>query len=283
MVNSRNTAAIFLALATLAGCSVSDHPIPPLDIPGGGSSLGLQPGGNSLAADDAYGMNAAPETQAAYPRGDLSVARNRIPAPTYEDRRTESRNFSGETDGVAFAGSDDVSWDERRGNAAQTLESQAARFAPSRAEIAEPVQTTPIRNAPAPAAAEQQLAAAEQGSARIALAEVSGVGVNAASPLATRFGAQARARGLSFTSAEDKTATHVMKGYFTVGEENGRAVVNYVWDISDRSGKRLHRIQGSEPGGGSGEGWDGVTEAAMQAVADHSIAETASFLGRESG
>lgn len=285
MVNSRNIAAFILALVPVAGCS-SDHPIPPLDVGSSSRLLGMMPHDSRL-------VEGGTQSQSAYPS--TNVGRTRLPpasvgngstmassgggyaspsynnSPSYEAPRYEPAHGGA---GTVYASSSDVSLDERQGGG--TLDSQAARLEPSLAPVrasAEPVQSEPLE---AP-----QVAAV--GPASIALAEVSGVGVNAAEPLANRFGQQAKARGLSFTTATDANATHVMKGYFSVGSENGRSVVTYVWDISDRNGKRLHRISGNQPGGGTGQGWDGVTPAAMQAIADHSIDETARFLGAQAG
>ena len=277
MVSSRNIAALVLALATMAGCSMSDHPIPPLDVGSSGSVLGMneQSGGSDYARADV-----SPRREAAYPREDLSVSRVRMPpAPVGGGGDRSFRSDDAERD-VYYADQSDLSYDERNRGGARTLDAQAAKLDPPRAPKREPIAA--VRE-PEPVEPEPQIAAVQSGPARIALAEVSGVGVDAAQPLATRFGAQAKAHGLAFTAASDTTATHVMKGYFTVSEDEGRSVVNYVWDISDRSGKRLHRIQGSEPGGGSGSGWEGVKPAAMQAIADRSIEETARFIGAQSG
>ncbi|GHD11728.1 hypothetical protein ACFOEZ_08475 [Tianweitania populi] len=275
MVNSRNIAALVLALTTMAGCSMSDHPIPPLDVGSSGSVLSMN---ESDSGSDYDRADAAPLRESAYPRDDGSVSRVRVP-PAYVGGGGSSRS---DDDGrnVAYAGQSDQSYDERHRGGARTLEAQAARLDPPRSAVREPL--TPMREAE-PVEREPEVAALPSGPARIALAEVSGVGVDAAQPLAVRFGAQAKAHGLAFTAASDKTATHVMKGYFTVGEQNGRTMVNYVWDISDRSGKRLHRIQGSEPGGGAGSGWESVKPAAMQAIADRSIEETARFIEAQNG
>ncbi|MBP0439347.1 hypothetical protein [Tianweitania sediminis] len=276
MVNSRNIAAVILALAPVAGCS-SDHPIPPLDVGSSSRLLSVMPQNASLVDEASPTFSrTTPPSAIAYPRSDLSSAQASLPRLEQEPF-TDGGGFGKESERVTFAGRDDLSLDERRRNAPQTLESQAASLggvptAVSRQELEE-----------APAATTEPAPLASTGPARIALAEVSGVGVDAAAPLANRFGEQARAKGLSFTSADDTSATHVMKGYFSIADYQGEAVVTYVWDITDRNGKRLHRIQGSEPGGGKASGWAGVTPAAMQRIADRSIEETSSFLLSEAG
>jgi hypothetical protein len=277
MVNSRTIAAIGLALL-VAGCSMSDHPIPPLDVGSGGSVLGMNA---SDGGSDYASVDVVPQREAAYPREDLSVSRVRMP-PAPVGGSSGSFGSGNNARDVAYADDSDRSYDERNRGGARTLDAQAAEIDPPAAPARAPVTRARDRD-PEPVEQEPQVAAVQFGPARIALAEVSGVGVEAAQPLAVRFGAQAKAHGLAFTAATDTTATHIMKGYFTVGEDGGRTVVNYVWDISDRSGKRLHRIQGSEPAGGSGSGWEAVKPAAMQAIADRSITETARFIGAENG
>lgn len=274
MVNSRNIAAMILALAPVAGCS-SDHPIPPLDVGSSSRLLSVMPQDTRLVDDASPSFSRTePPAAVAYPRGDFSVQQSRLPDL---EQSSGDDDYGARSTGDTFAGPDDLSLDERRGNAPRTLDSQAASLGH--------VRTKPVSRQieDAPAIRDEPPAVASTGPALIALAEVSGVGLDAAAPLANRFGEQARAKGLSFTSADDASATHVMKGYFSIADNDGEAVVTYVWDISDRNGKRLHRIQGSEPGGGGTSGWAGVTPAAMQRIADRAIVETASFLSSQAG
>lgn len=111
-----------------------------------------------------------------------------------------------------------------------------------------------------------------------------GASVEAAAPLTERLAAQARARGLGIAGSADQTATHVLKGYFSAMTEGAQTTVIYVWDVYDPSGNRLHRINGQQsvPSNGA-EGWAGVSAPTMQAIADTTINQLATWLAAQPG
>lgn len=296
MSTTRNVAVIAMALMPMASCS-SDNPVPPLELGSSARLMRMAPHDGRLVENEGLSLANRPQvgvgsggsssgSDYGYSGGstDQPIQRSSVAPVSSEPTYSEPEPSYSVASSDNYATGDQTSIDERRGpNAQHTLESQAASLGGgvSRRQPAEQQEDVqPVaRSLPDPEPEGQQVAALPA-HAKIALAEVSGVGISAASPLANRFGQQAKVRGLSFTTATDETATHVMKGYFSVSERDGKAVVNYVWDISNRQGKRLHRIAGEEPGGGSGTGWDAVTPAAMEAIAERSIDETASFLGQ---
>ncbi len=111
-----------------------------------------------------------------------------------------------------------------------------------------------------------------------------GATVEAATPLTERLASRARSRGIGLAGASDPSTTHVLKGYFSTITEGKQTTVLYVWDIYDRSGNRLHRINGKQVAGSSGgEGWSAVPAAAMQQIADDTIDQLASWIGGSTG
>lgn len=110
-----------------------------------------------------------------------------------------------------------------------------------------------------------------------------GATVNVATPLTERLAARARARGITLTGSSDSSTSHVMKGYFSTISEGRQTTVLYVWDIYDPSGNRLHRINGKQNAGGSGEGWNAVSASAMQAIADDTISQLVAWLAGGTG
>lgn len=114
--------------------------------------------------------------------------------------------------------------------------------------------------------------------ARVQFAPVIGAPAEAVQPLSTRLSTRAGERGLTLTR-ETEGASLLVKGYFSTISENGNTSVIYVWDVLDPAGNRLHRIQGQErSSGGSGEGWQAVTGATMEAIADRTIDEFTAWL-----
>jgi hypothetical protein len=116
---------------------------------------------------------------------------------------------------------------------------------------------------------------------RLQVAPIVGAPVEAAGPLTAELQTRAKQRGLTLVGSTDQTATHVLKGYFSTMSEGKDTTVIYVWDVYDPSGNRLHRINGQQKAlsAGSGEGWPTVSPATMQAIADQTIDQFATWLG----
>lgn len=127
--------------------------------------------------------------------------------------------------------------------------------------------------------------AAVTGRPRIQIAPLVGTSVEAAAPLTERLNAKARERGIKLVGSSDTSATHVLKGYFSVLTEGKDVTVVYVWDLYDPAGNRLHRINGLQkaPALGNGQDWSAVSPATMQAVADATFEQLANWLASRPG
>ena len=120
-------------------------------------------------------------------------------------------------------------------------------------------------------------AAASQGPVRLQFAPVMGAEADELSPLTQRILQRSAERGLAVTMAADPNATHVVKGYFSTLKETGGNTLVYVWDVFDRAGTRVHRIQGKEAALGQGAG------VALRAVADRTVDDLANWLNGARG
>jgi hypothetical protein len=119
---------------------------------------------------------------------------------------------------------------------------------------------------------------------RLRFDPIVGATVDVATPLTERLAQRARARGITLAGSTDPSTTHVLKGYFSTLTEGGQTTVIYVWDVYDPSGNRLHRINGQQKApSGKGEGWAAVPPATMQAIADSTIDQLASWLASSTG
>ena len=125
---------------------------------------------------------------------------------------------------------------------------------------------------------EQQVAAI-QTDARVRFTPVIGATEEASAPLSRRLAERATLRGIALAEAEDGTATHILKGYFSAISERGGTTVIYVWDVMDATGTRVHRIQGQANSPVSqSQGWDGVDARTMEAIADQTVEQLAAWL-----
>jgi hypothetical protein len=120
--------------------------------------------------------------------------------------------------------------------------------------------------------------------ARVQLAPIVGSTVEAVTPLSARLAQRAGEHGMRITASNDPTTTHVLKGYFSAFSEGRDTTVIYVWDLLDKAGNRLHRIQGQErtPARGA-NAWASVPAGTMERIADRTIADLAGFLARTAG
>ncbi len=135
----------------------------------------------------------------------------------------------------------------------------------------------------APSSLAQAPQAAVSTTESIQFAPVIGAPASVLPALSSRLEARARQAGIPIIKSASG-ASIVMKGYFSAIADDGKTTVIYVWDVIDPSGNRLHRIQGQQAApGGSGDGWSSVTPATMEAVADTTINQLATWLSRKSG
>jgi hypothetical protein len=106
-------------------------------------------------------------------------------------------------------------------------------------------------------------------------APIIGAPVEKVTSLSRRFSMRAREQKLAIVGSTDQTATHVLKGYFSVLSEGSNSTVVYVFDILDPGGNRLHRIQGQEVVNGSNNAdpWGAIPATTLEKIADKAMAE----------
>jgi hypothetical protein len=120
------------------------------------------------------------------------------------------------------------------------------------------------------------------GAARLQFAPIIGAPVEKVTPLSRELTAAAKAKGLTIVPSADTNPSQILKGYFSLLNENGNVTVVYVFDVLDNAGNRLHRIQGQEstPASSPTASWESVPDALMVKIADATIA---SFVSWRSG
>lgn len=139
------------------------------------------------------------------------------------------------------------------------------------------VPATPGATTPAAPQAATPQTAAVAGTIRMRFAPIIGAPVEKVTSLSRRISARAKEQNVAIVASTDMTATHVIKGYFSVLGEGSNTTVIYVFDILDPSGNRLHRIQGQESvtGSNAADPWAAVPGTTLEAIADKAMAEFA--------
>ncbi|MGB8816544.1 MAG: hypothetical protein WCC66_01335 [Rhizobiaceae bacterium] len=149
---------------------------------------------------------------------------------------------------------------------------QQAQVTPDPAAATAPA--TPALQPSAP-----QVATVQTGEVRLRFAPIIGAPVEKVTALSRRFSARAREQKVAIVASTDQTATHVLKGYFSVLGEGANTTVVYVFDVLDPAGNRLHRIQGQEtvPSSNSADPWAAVPANTLELIADKAMAEFAAW------
>lgn len=137
--------------------------------------------------------------------------------------------------------------------------------------------TTPAPTTAAPAV--QQAVATN--TVRTRFAPIIGAPVDKVTPLSRRLSSRAKEKSITIVASTDQTATHVLKGYFSVLAEGSSSTVIYVFDVLDPAGNRLHRIQGQESvaGNNATDSWAAVPATLMETIADKVMSGFTQWLG----
>lgn len=104
---------------------------------------------------------------------------------------------------------------------------------------------------------------------------------NIADELSSQLGVNAASQGLSVVRRVGADATYRVNGYLAATGQSGKGTIFYVFDIVDRSGKRLKRISGSEEtGGATGDPWQSATEGILSRIANRTVVEIKAWLNQ---
>ncbi|MCO5730406.1 hypothetical protein [Rhizobium sp. SSA_523] len=263
-----------MILSALSGCNTTDALTPQVDVGGG-----LFPSaGNSspVSQDEAARLAARPDmpsvTSSDYPAAPRAVARG--------PERRAAQDFSrGPSAGEAKALDEPT---DTEGPSAITSAPLAApaNSAPDNPAPDNPAPANPASANPASANPESESSASVAMSASsLRFLPIIGAPVQAVTPLSRQLGASARASGLTIKSSSDNSSEHILKGYLSAFDSEGKVTVVYVWDVLDANGGRLHRIQGQESvPAGNGEPWAAVPPATMQIIGQKTIGNYVEWL-----
>ena len=77
---------------------------------------------------------------------------------------------------------------------------------------------------------------------------------------------------------------YTVRGYLSTSPDGANYKVAYIWDVLDKSGKRVHRILGEQavPKKGSNP-WAGVNQQALSAISAKTMTDLAKWLPKQSG
>ncbi len=236
----------------LSGCNTTDALTPQVDVGGGlfpsssRSTPVTQEEANRLAGRDAY-----------------------PPAPSHDSRPEPDAHRPSPQNSMAAQAQ---AIDDGLSSPVQSSPIQSAPLDPP-GGVPPSAQPPTVAASPPPVAADTEPKAETAVASTIRFLPIIGAPVQAVTPLSRQLGASARASGLLIRSSTDTSSEHILKGYLSAFDSDGKVTVIYVWDVLDAAGARLHRIQGQETVPASqGDPWAAVPAATMQLIGQKTIA-----------
>ncbi len=107
---------------------------------------------------------------------------------------------------------------------------------------------------------------------KLFIAPIIGAPLEIVTPLSLRFDTIIKTQSITLASNMETEADYILKGYLSNLTENNQTSVLYVWDVMDKQGNRVHRLQGQEKVSGK-NGWSSVPATVMGKIADDTLAD----------
>lgn len=117
--------------------------------------------------------------------------------------------------------------------------------------------------------------------AQFAIAPVIGPPENVSTDLRNQLVADLERQNIRVAKSPDEKAEYTLRGYVVSSLEKGsKSKVSYIWDVTDASGKGVHRVSGEEtaPSGKSKDPWTAVTPNIVQSIASKTVTSVAGWM-----
>lgn len=96
---------------------------------------------------------------------------------------------------------------------------------------------------------------------------------------------QAQQKQIPVVTDKAKPSTYTVQGYLAQSNERSSEKFSYILDVTDKSGKRVHRILGEEavPAKPGAKPWSSINQSAIQKIASKTANDLATWLPTQSG
>ncbi len=114
--------------------------------------------------------------------------------------------------------------------------------------------------------------------ARLEIAPIIGAPENVSRDLQTQLASSFERNKISVAQGPSAKGEYVLRGYIVAAREPAGSKISYIWDITDQTGKRAHRITGEQlAAGGGNDPWSGANAQTIQSIADKTAAQVATW------
>lgn len=120
--------------------------------------------------------------------------------------------------------------------------------------------------------------------ARVEIAPIIGAPENISRDLQAQLTASMQRNKLTVAQGPGAKGEYVLRGYVVAAREKTASKISYIWDVTDQTGKRAHRITGEELAAPTnGDPWAGVNPQVLTNIADKTASQVATWYGGLSG
>ncbi len=121
--------------------------------------------------------------------------------------------------------------------------------------------------------------------APVAFAPIIGPPPEIGNQLTAQLVTAAQQRSIPVVTDKSKSSTYTVRGYLAQSNEKKAEKFSYILDVTDKSGKRVHRILGEEavPAKPGAKPWTSINQTAMQKIAAKTASDLATWLPTQSG
>ncbi len=118
--------------------------------------------------------------------------------------------------------------------------------------------------------------------AQVAIAPIIGPPDAVSKDLQAQITSDLERQNIRVAKSTGETSQYTLRGYIvsTMEKKGGKAKVSYIWDVTDGSGKGVHRVSGEETAatGKSKDPWSAVSAAVVQSISTKTVGSIASWL-----
>lgn len=118
--------------------------------------------------------------------------------------------------------------------------------------------------------------------AQFAIAPIIGPPENVSGDLRNQLIADLERQNIRVAKAPDEKAEYTLRGYVvsSLEKKGSKSKISYIWDVTDSSGKGVHRVSGEETAasGKSKDPWAAVSPTVVQSIAAKTVTSVAGWM-----
>lgn len=121
--------------------------------------------------------------------------------------------------------------------------------------------------------------------AKLAFVPLIGAPATVSAQLTSSLMGEVEKQGIPVARTASEAADYTVKGYIVAAPEKSGTKLSYIWDVSDRSGQRAHRITGEEfaPGKGGNDPWATVDAGVLARIASSTATQLSAWVPTQPG